>query len=115
MKWLHRIAILDSSLRIEFVCFPVKPNKLKTFIEDLETNPLHPTSFVLTHALYPFCLASSTSSKYFARFFFFQSLIFSSSGDVSSMKHAFFVDALWMHMSGRKLVAAISGGTGYCC
>ena len=114
MKWLLRIATLESSLLMAPFLLELKPSIENTAKELLDIKPRAPTSIVLEIAENPFDLASSTRSKYFCLFLSFQSWMFSSAGEVSSMKHTFLACSLNMQISGRRLVLAIEGGTWYC-
>ena len=114
MKWLHLIAVFDRFFLMLTFSLSLKPNKLKTFKDGVETNPLAPTSIVLQSALYPFPLASSSNPRYFSVFLILQEVTFSSAGEVSSIKQTFFALMLWMHMSGLRFELAISGGMWYC-
>ena len=106
------MAIFDNSFLIEFLCLNPIPNIVNTLIELLDTKPLAPTSIVLQQAAKPFDFASSTRSMYFSRFLSFHRAMFSSAGDVNSIKQTFFAVTLCTQMY--YLVLAMEGGTWYC-
>ena len=114
MKWLHLIAVFDRFFVMLTFSLSLKPNKLKTFKDGFETNPLAPTSIVLQYALNPFPLASSSNPRYFSVFLILHEVMFSSAGEVSSIKQTFFALVLWIQMSGLRFELAISGGMWYC-
>ncbi len=103
-------ATVARSLMVFRWACPLIPTSFNSLVVELATKPLQPTSTGRTFTFHPRSSASAAKSAYRNRFILNASSMASSNGTVSSTIKKCRQDLDQRTRSGRRLVAAISGG-----